>query len=74
MVKVENESHHKSKPSDNSRSVAMRGIPTVRMPVLTLFTKSTRDRTVMTINDRPFFSTTGFDSITCMLMAELGRL
>lgn len=70
MVKEGVESYHKSIPSDKSRSVAMRGIPTVRMPVLTLFTKSTRDRTVMTIYDRPFFSIMASDSVVCLSKAR----
>jgi hypothetical protein len=52
----------------------MRGIPTVRMPVLTLFTNSTRDNTVMTRNDRPLLSAKVLDSITCLFISELVRL
>ena len=69
MVKEDHKSHHRIKSSDNPRSAAMRGIPTVRMPVLTLFTNSTRDRTVMTMNDRFLFSAIAFDAIACLFKA-----
>lgn len=74
MVIEGDRSYHKIKLSDNPRSVAMRGIPTVRMPVLTLFTNSTRDKTVMTRNDRPLLSAKVLDSITCLFISELVRL
>lgn len=54
--------YHNIKSSDRLSSAAMRGMPTVSMPVLTLFTNITRERTVMTIYDRPLVSTAALDS------------
>ncbi len=55
-------SHHSSKSSDNSRSAEMWGMPTVRRPIVTLLTESTRVKIVITIIERPLCNTSEWAS------------